>query len=213
MNHQTIKLLVKQILDHPTPRPWGLQGFGMLRLYLSPEIRLHVWDNRFAVPGVSTIHNHPWAFESYIVAGVVRQRRYVETPAGEPFNVSVILAGPGGGLKSQPQSINLHPKTLEIYNEGDTYTQDADEIHWSMPEDGAVTLVTRRFVKADRDHARVFWPQGQEWVSAEPRPATPQEINEITGYALQKWFSMPDERLSSAASASALSIDASIGNV
>jgi hypothetical protein len=169
----------------------------MLRLYLSTETRLHVWDTRFAVPDVSTIHNHPWSFESYIVAGAIKQRRYIVSPDGKPFNVSTILAGPGGGLRTAPQPVKLEAQDLEVYGEGDSYTQTTDEIHWSMPEDGTVTLVTRRFVKADRDHARVFWPAGADWVSAEPRPATSREIHEIMSRALERWFPINEQHSTS----------------
>src|SRR5579859_3298084 len=54
---------------------------------------------------------------------------------------------------------------------GQTYHQEKDEIHESLPFDGTVTLVTRTFT-ADRDHARVFWRGTGDFVTAEPRAAT-----------------------------------------
>lgn len=55
---------------------WSTQGLGMLRLYLSREVRLHVWHSAFRVPSVSDIHDHPWDFRSDIVCGSVRNVRY-----------------------------------------------------------------------------------------------------------------------------------------
>lgn len=200
MLEQPTELLVKKILEAPTPQPWSIQGFGMLRLYLSPEIRLHVWDSRFRVPNVSMIHNHPWDFDSYIVAGELRQFRYSEVGVNrrdvEGFNASaddayfrsVIKAGPGGGLRDSPIGVYLLRGDEEVYGKGMSYTQHASEIHQSLPVDGTVTLVTRRFVRKDVDHAQTYWRANSEWVSAEPRPATAEEVRSFTSLALERWF-------------------------
>jgi hypothetical protein len=192
MNHQTTKLLVKKILENPSGYLWSLQGLGMLRLYLSTEVRLHVWDSRFRIADVSTVHNHPWGFESYIVAGRVKQYRFkpvAETHHHvESFLCSVLKCGAGNCERTPPESAFLFRQLEESYGEGHLYHQHADEIHDSAPDDGTVTLVTRHFTKEDVDHARVFWPSGTEWVSAEPRPATPAEVYEITSFALAMWF-------------------------
>ena len=66
------KDIVSFILDHPADDGWTLQGLGMLRLYLTPTLRLHVWDSRYAVEGVSTMHNHSWHFSLYVVAGEIQ---------------------------------------------------------------------------------------------------------------------------------------------
>jgi hypothetical protein len=47
------KALVKNILEKATSYKWSLQGFGMLRLYLSKDVRMHVWHPDFAVKKVS----------------------------------------------------------------------------------------------------------------------------------------------------------------
>lgn len=57
--HKITKLFVKTILSNPENFKWSIQGLGMLRVYLSDEVRLHIWDSRFKVPGVSPLHNHP----------------------------------------------------------------------------------------------------------------------------------------------------------
>jgi hypothetical protein len=187
------KQLVKTILENAGAFKWSLQGLGMLRLYLSTEVRLHIWDSRYAVPNVSTMHDHPWSFDSLIVAGWVNQYRYTLDLHGEDFLFSVLQCGPGGCAKTQPTAVRLRKGRCESYQEGQTYRQRHDEIHQSIPEDGTVTLVTRTF-REDTEHARVFWPNGTAWVSAEPRPATPAEVQEITGHALNRWFTKEGDR-------------------
>lgn len=182
-----IKQLVQKILENPSGHKWTLQGLGMLRLYLSKEIRLHIWDSRYKVQNVSTIHDHPWEFDSLIVAGHLENVRFVEDEQGDPFAFSTLKCGAGNCERSPAQSIRLKKGPAETYIEGDSYTQKREEIHDSIPEDGTVTIITRRFTSADEDHARVFWPSG-EWVSAEPREATLMEIFEITSLSLSKWF-------------------------
>jgi hypothetical protein len=206
-HQQSTKLLVKQILEHPQGYNWSLQGLGMLRLYLSTEIRLHVWSSQHKVPGASAIHNHPWDFDSYVVAGVIHQNRYQEVSAQagqiseglrqhlkmrkpQAFKTSTLHCGAGNCNMTEPVDIFLIEEDEEVYQEKDSYSQSACEIHYSKPEDGTVTLVTRRFTREDVDHAQVFWPADEQWGSAEPRPATEREVHEITSFALERWFNL-----------------------
>lgn len=180
------KALTKQILEKYGAYEWSLQGFGMLRTYLTPELRLHVWDARFAVKDVSTVHTHPWNFVSLVVAGKVHNYRYAETlTEGTYFAAQKIICGVGGGPVEDPKGVRLVRGMREAYGEGDTYKQNAGEIHRSDPVDGTVTIVEREFLD-DTEHAFVFY-QG-EWVSAEPRAATDEEVDKITTNALGRWF-------------------------
>jgi hypothetical protein len=187
MNFELMKQLVKKILENATSYEWSLQGLGMLRLYLSQEVRLHVWDCDFMFPKASTMHTHPWHFSSLIVAGELKQMRYVEDKEGDSFNVATIQCGEGGCLVTEPETIKLAARPMEYYREGQTYSELAEEIHESFPTRGTVTLVTRTFTE-DRDHAKVYWPKGHVWGSAEPRPATQGEVYAITSHALSRWF-------------------------
>lgn len=90
-------------------------------------------------------------------------------------------------MKSPPEPVRLHRMICERYFAGNSYSQKHDEIHESQPEDGTVTIVVRSF-KQDTEHARVYWPKGNEWVSAEPRPATEKEVIDITRASLARWF-------------------------
>lgn len=195
MEFSVLRAMVKHALEMPQQHVWTLQGFGMLRTYLGPELRVHVWDSRYAVENVSLIHTHPWDFESLIVAGRLKNTRYSENEwlpwyltNPHRFNVQTIACGTGGGLVGHSKEVYLYESSEEIYESGSTYRQIAEEIHKSSPEDGTVTAVLRAF-REDTEHARVFWPVGGEWVSAEPRRATPAEIRNITAQALERWFS------------------------
>jgi hypothetical protein len=62
----------------------------------------------------------------------------------------------------------------EVYDAGDSYSQRADEIHETDALDGTVTIIRRH--RTGVDTARIFWPAGQEWGDALPRPATWDEL-------------------------------------
>lgn len=181
------QLLVKAILENALSYKWSLQGLGMLRLYLSDEVRLHVWDTRFAFPNVSSVHTHPWNFHSEIVVGRLRNFRYEETTAGNPYNKSLLHCGEGGCLVNEVELVRLTGRIGETYEVGSVYTQQAHEIHYTVPSDGTVTIVTREFLD-DKDYAFVYWPEVLKFGMAEPRPATPDEIQVITSHSLKTWF-------------------------
>lgn len=173
--------------NEATGNGWSLQGLGMLRLYLSREVRLHVWDSRFVAGDVSVIHTHPWNFESYVVSGEVRQFRYFEDEkvGGLPMNRQKIQCGPTGCAMGDPEEVKLYRSTLETYVAGTSYSQLAAEIHESLPVPGTVTIVERKFLE-DTEHAFVYY-RGEKWGEATPRPATPEEVDAIVGLALQRW--------------------------
>lgn len=53
---------------------------------------------------------------------------------------------------------------------------------------GCDTVTVMKKDPTGDESARVFWPEGSEWVSAEPRRATAEEVRAITQHALQRWF-------------------------
>lgn len=178
-------------------REWTAQGFGFLRTYFGPadapkKFRLNLWDHRFTVPNVSTVHDHPWDLRSLIVAGPFINQRFMMpwvTPDIFPrptHTFTTIHTGVGGGIvRDDMKQCVLEPRALEQYYPGDEYTQHADEIHETIFEDGCVTLNER---VGDTERARVFWPYGTEWVDAFPRAATRDEVVSTVAYALRRWF-------------------------
>lgn len=175
------------ILRNPLKfKGWSLQGFGMLRLYLTKDIRLHVWDVTKQVDNVSLIHDHPWDFRSLVVYGHIENKIYTSLANGGLYEYATIQCGPGGGARSETQEILLEQWKSQHLYAGQSYRQISNEIHASYPDSGTVTLVERYF-KPDTEHARVFWPKGEKWVSAEPRPATAKEITSICGNVSKLW--------------------------
>lgn len=178
---------IKDILQHPFDRNWTLQGFGMLRTYLDEEQveRLHIWDLDAANPDVSTIHDHAWDFTSRIVSGNMGNIRFIRGAydGAELFKSAKIRAGEGGGMLSEPELVPICQLKTESYGPEEQYHQLAPELHESLPSAGTVTVIRRNF-HANRDIATVCWRDGA-WVTAEPRPATLQEIEHFIGLALR----------------------------
>lgn len=185
------KALVSSILrdEH---RAWTIQGFGFLRTYFGPnsnpkQYRINLWDSRFTIPNVSTIHDHPWDFNSLIIAGLFKNQRYDLIEDADPTHKYAILkTGVGGKLDfDTTKSCHLAPKKIEVYCAGETYSQKADEIHETLFSNGSVTLNERH---GDTEHARVFWKYDNNWVDAIPRLATEDEIKAAVEHSLDAWF-------------------------
>lgn len=187
MDTSIIKPMVKKILECPLGHDWTLQGLGMLRLYLTPEVRMHVWDSRFRVDGVSQMHTHPWTFKSYVVEGDMQNRRWLRVKkGGQGFFEQKLKCGAGACLKGKPLAVRLDEEDAEYYRAGGTYTQLPDEIHSTHAAIGTVTIIERTVGDRDPDHAFVYYVNN--FVSAEPRKATQFEVLSICGEALSRWF-------------------------
>lgn len=184
--HTTISA-VKSILESATLFDWSVQGMGMFRLYLSRDVRIHVWDKRFAVPNVTMVHDHPFDLESRILWGELMDKVYIEKP-GFPTNYmkQTIVCGVGAHADSEEVGVHLQLQNANIYKTGDIYSHDSTVLHETVPEDGTVTLVVRRF-KEDTEHARVYFPVGTKFVSAEPRKATEEEVATMALKALERY--------------------------
>jgi hypothetical protein len=184
------KLLVKKILERATEYDWSLQGFGMLRLYLEPEVRLHVWDHQFRIADVSDIHTHPWNFESTIVAGMLFNTQYYECTYGEAFYQGRIVTGEAAEVLEEPRVVRLSPFGRETYANGARYYQHMRVPHVTIAERGTVTIIARDSRQAASE-AFSYWPafRGRDgWVSAAPRTATADEVRRICDNSLQRWF-------------------------
>jgi len=165
----------------------------MFRLYLSKEVRLHVWDSRFSVPRVTTIHTHPWDFESKVISGGMTDIAYRKEPSVREiqnkrtlcglFYEQKIICGPGGCAAGDPVEVSLYDQRTIRIEAGEAYALRRDELHESVPEDGTVTVIRRKFYE-DTEHAYVYYLVGTKWVSAEPRKATREEVQAMAETAL-----------------------------
>lgn len=187
------RALARFVLFNAAHFDWSLQGMGMLRLHLEPNTRLHIWHPEFAVPGVSMIHDHlQWGLTSYIVAGRIANARYIETAGDDPGLINAgkkymhvrLRAGYGAKFLEEPRPIYLRALDPELYAPGAEYSQAPAEIHETIADPGTITIMTKT-PTADGESARVFWPFGAEWGSAEPRRATPEEVAAITTAGLK----------------------------
>lgn len=182
--------LVRSILERWESYEWTIQGFGFARVKIADVGRIHVWDSRLAVPLVSTMHTHPWPLRSTIISGELTNHRFiVEAESGGymPYVHSKIATGEGGGLTGAPEPVMLSHTPPETYVAGGKYQQRPDEIHRTQAQDGTVTLLERP-QGPPLEEASVYWPQGMDWVSAEPRrPRDKWELSPVMILALARW--------------------------
>ncbi len=190
---EILRASIRKMLQNPYIFEWTLQGFGMLRCYIpgpvyDKQFRLNVWDHKLATPSVSTVHDHPWHFKSWIINGNFTNVRFVEDHfPGVPFEYRVIKTGIDGTPQDDTRlRMNLRMLEPEHYSTGDVYEQKAEEIHNSIPARGTVTLNARIRI-GDGEHARVFWPADTDWVDAKPRPAARREIGAACALAQESW--------------------------
>lgn len=190
--------LVLSILEQWRSYTWTVQGFGFIRTKLANVGRIHVWDSSLTTQKVSTIHTHPWPLRSTIISGELINQRFklTEFESGLPYMHSRIATGEGGGLIGEPNEVRLIAMVPETYGPGQTYEQTPNEIHCSIPQDGTVTLIERP-QGPPLEEASVYWPRGTQWVSAEPKPAEPWQVERIINYALARWAPAMAARASS----------------
>lgn len=101
-----------------------------------------------------------------------------------------IVCGPGGHSEGEAEPVHIGAYSVRAYTSGESYAQMAEVFHRTMAEPGTVTIVKRRF-RENTENARVCFPLGTEWVSAEPRKASPREANEFIQLALEKLEKTP----------------------
>lgn len=193
--------LVLTILERAHVFDWTVQGFGMLRTKIKDVGRIHIWDSRLRTPLVSDVHAHPWPLKSTIISGELINVRYKEIEwDGEAAQIdavmghssamrfcrSAIKTGEGGGLTGPVETVFIRPEPPEVYLPGKVYEQRPDEVHRSMPIDGTITLLERPMGEPLQE-TTVYWPVGCDWISAEPRPATRDEIKAALRMALARW--------------------------
>lgn len=162
-------------------RKWTVQGLGMLRTYWGSNdaVRINIWDSLLAYAGASSVHSHPWHFKSWIMSGGVINKLLERAPYGEEYEEARIVCGTSN---IEPiGSLMLHHTRSDVYLQGQQYSMDASQIHDFVAIDGTVTVNLRERVTGDM--ASVFYRR--VWVSAEPRPATAEEVLRTVARALR----------------------------
>ena len=175
---------VLAILDNAEAFEWSIQGFGMLRLYIRKIGRIHVWDSALRYPGVSMIHNHSWDLASEIVFGEITNRKYFEIPGYTPVMKQRLVTGYQHSWVEPPVETSIAVFSRETYGPGQKYAQLANEIHLTDAVDGTVTVMARN--DDVRGEADVYWPVGTAWGTAQPRPATKEEVRACIDRTLER---------------------------
>lgn len=197
-----LKDAVLTTLESPHLREWTVQGFGMMRTYFGPDKtwRLNIYHPDLAVPNVSTVHNHPWSFHSWIMAGTLTNRQFHWTkhkpvhmaPDYERMHGARIMTGiksnvggPGkGGVAPQFEAWVIEHATRSM-QAGEHYFMDSTAVHETQYTPFCVSLNRRVIAPGDTgEHADVFWPHDTKWVSAKPRLARTRETRFLTRGAL-----------------------------
>jgi len=91
------------------------------------------------------------------------------------------------GVVGEPEKVLIDELPCMVYGPGTGYYHRASDIHFTEFEDCTMTLVRREFLP-DCDHADVYWPDGEEWGTAEPRPAEWWEVQEVVSRMLKVHF-------------------------
>ncbi len=183
--------LVRNVLEHAEDHPWRVQDIGVLAVWLDDrhENRLHVWDGDIAI-GDPPIHDHPFDFSSTVIVGELVNTRYVEDLGGREYRRERYLPGDEDDRRADTVRLVGAAETLRA---GDRYRQSAHELHDSRQTPGTVTVMYFESVVDDRTELTVCRRPDTPWVSAQPRSATPDEVQRITAAALAL-FDVPEPR-------------------
>jgi hypothetical protein len=176
--------LVRTILEHAQDYPWTLQDIGVLGLRLDErrEYRLQVWDPALRV-GDPPVHDHPYDFTSKIVVGEMVNTVYREDRSGiEHRRLRYIPKREAAHHQVDTVRLSGTPTTIR---EGGTYSQLAHQLHDSHQLPGTVNVI--RYSFKDIKELTVCLLGDAPFVSGQSRPATPDEIKEITAKALERF--------------------------
>jgi hypothetical protein len=183
MSEMLSKALVLTLLQHAEDFPWRMQDIGLMGLRLDDhrEYRLHVWDPSSCV-GELPIHDHPYDFTSTIIAGELTNTRYEEDLAGDEYVRFRYVPGDEDQRRSDTVRLSSRPSS---FTEGDTYVQQAHELHASWQQPGTVTAIRCSWIEAPE--LTVCFRDEKSWKSGQGREATRHEIKSFVAKALE-WF-------------------------
>lgn len=179
---------LKKILESPLgpKRNWTVTGFGKIGFMFAPNTKIHVWDRSVLDPAIPAIHSHSYDFRSFVVVGKVRNVLFKEDDMnGETMNRVIVTSS--GQVMDGPVTSRLIELETDEHAEGDVYSQKFDEVHWSCPDDGTVTVVEWEF-GADPQHMRVYWRGKYPWVDAKAHQAKDADVTRVCKRVLDLWY-------------------------
>lgn len=159
------------LLSNPLQLDWRPHGIGMLKTYLDPATRywrLDLWHSCLITPNISTLHTHPWLFNSKVLAGELTNHVYARGDgSGVRYHEGTIGCGSHyRGLEGRPKPVRLTALSRLTYLPGESYSMLPEDIHCTSFKDGTITVINRGDPVSKDEHASVFWPVGKKWGDA-----------------------------------------------
>jgi hypothetical protein len=182
-DHAFRQARLRTILEHADDHAWTMQDIGLLALRLDDkrEYRLHVWGPRHSV-GELPVHDHPFDFTSTVIAGEMTNTLYAEDPAGNEYRRVRYSPHDENTRRTDTTRLSGVPAVVTA---GQRYTQRAHELHASHQLPGTVTVMRMSFV--DVSELTVCTLDDGPWMAGRSRPATPDEVSELTAIALERF--------------------------
>ena len=182
MDNSRDQALVRTILEHAEDYPWKMQDIGLLGLWLDDrrEYRLHVWDPSSSV-GDLPVHDHPFDFTSTVIVGEMTNTRYDEDCDGVEYHR--VRYTPSNEDARTADTVRLSGAATTL-TAGECYSQLAHELHDSRQIPGTVTIIRMAFTAVSEPELTVCRSGEAPWISGRSRPATPDEVKQITTTAL-----------------------------
>jgi hypothetical protein len=173
----------------PLSLRWRRHGIGFIKAYLDEEktLRVNVYNKRFLTPNITIHHTHPWHLVSRILSGELENTRYERTAYGmDRYLEGVIHCANYNGIEGTPRLVKLGVVSVEKLPAGAAYVQSAKEIHKTEAKDGTVTLMERVPYYGGRGTARVYWPEGTEYVNADISELSEGEVIHAVSVAVRE---------------------------
>ena len=176
--------LVRTILEHAADYAWTMQDIGLLALRLDTrrEYRLHVWAPTYSV-GEPPIHDHPFDFASTVIVGEMTNIRYDREPLRHRVRPRAVLTIERETPR-RTDTVRLSGAATTLAA-GDSYHQRAHELHASRQTPGTVTIIRMAFTEVPE--LAVCSQTGMDWVSDRSHPASPEQVEQITATALDRF--------------------------
>lgn len=147
MNSEYLRLFKRNLIDRENlnlithyKHPLGFY-FYLLESYNGFSVRLHIWpqeiEDRSPLEPNFPIHDHQWAFESFILTGELENIIYESsrscTGTFAKYLIKYFPNKSGANIVKQVEKYDLKIKSQFIYSAGHTYSMREREIHQSIP--------------------------------------------------------------------------------
>ncbi len=135
-------------------------GDGMIQLYLSKRVRLHVYHPDFpATVDNALIHDHAWDMYSEVMLGRVPHKTYrMDLTASGNMMLHEARGGGGAGLIPRHQCF-LKNTGINIFVAGSSYFFPRHEFHETLVSELSMTRITKSRIGALP--CRVICPNGE----------------------------------------------------